>query len=165
MMDACSRFPWAKWRWDRRIVMCNESERKAAINGGHKCGRALFHLLKAYGIEKPSDVGGIPEGIVPECLCRVCIDIPYQNKIIDDTLWRELHCIGMIAAGASVLPDFSFGHEGMRLWVKTLLQKNSNVTKEEPCQRYIRKMVEVSGRLGKLTRAADKLRQQGTRPK
>jgi hypothetical protein len=139
--------------------MRNESERKAAINGADKCGRALFHLLKIYGIEKPSDIEDIPAGIVPDSLSKACIDIPYREKIIDHRLWKELQCIGMIAAGAFVLPDFSFGHEGIRMWVKTLFTENSGVAKEEPYRRYCQKMVEVSGRLRRLRNARGTPRQ------
>lgn len=130
--------------------MSKELERKAAINGGNKCGSALCHLLEKNGIEKPSDIAGIPEGIVPGYLCRLYIDIPYQRKIIDNTLWKELQCIGMIAAGASLLPDFSFDHEGIRPWIRTLFGKKSTAATVEPHQRYNKKIVQVSGRLRKL---------------
>jgi hypothetical protein len=130
--------------------MTKELERKAAINGGHKCGRALFHLLEKHGIEKPSDIPGIPEGIMTGYLDRLCIDIPYQREIIDNTLWKELQCIGMIAAGASLLPDFSFDHEGIHPWIRILFGKKSTAATVEPHQRYNKKIIEVSGRLRKL---------------
>lgn len=149
----CSEFPRHGF-W--RIGMSNELQRKAAITGGHKCGRALFHLLEKHGIEKPSDIDGIPDGIVPGDLSRLCIDIPYQRNIIDNTLWKELQCIGMIAAGASLLPDFSFDHEGIRLWIRILFGKKSTAATIEPHQRYNKKIVQVSGRLHTLKNAADK---------
>jgi hypothetical protein len=142
--------------------MSKESERKAAINGGHKCGRALFHLLEIHGIEKPSDIAGIPDGILPEHLGRLCIHIPYQKKIIDYSLWKELQCIGMIAAGAAILPDFSFDHEGIHPWIRTLFGKNSKVAKGESYQRYNKKIVEVSGRLRKLRDIAHTSRERST---
>jgi hypothetical protein len=62
----------------------------------------------------------------------------------------------MIAAGASLLPDFSFDHEGIRLWIRILFGKKSTAATIEPHQRYNKKIVQVSGRLHTLKNAADK---------
>lgn len=129
--------------------MCEKLDREAAINGGIKCGSALFHLLKEHGIEKPSDIPGTPDEIVPNRLGRFCIDFPYQKGIIDHNLWKELQCIGMIDAGAAILPDFSFDHPGIRPWIRILFERNRKESKVEP-QRYNKKIIEVTGRLQKL---------------
>lgn len=134
--------------------MSNETQRRAAINGGDKCGKLLSHLLRIRGIRKPSDVHRVPKEIVHEHLCRLCIDAAYQNKVIVQELWKELQCIGMIAAGASILHDFSFNHEGIRPWVKTLFQADRNASQEVTCSRYNKKIVGVSGLLRTLRGAA-----------
>ena len=129
--------------------MNTELEREAAINGGKKCGSALFHLLEKHGIKKLSDIPGTPNEIVPNRLGRFCIDFPYQKKIIDESLWKELQCIGMINAGAAILPDFSFDHEGVSAWIRILFERNRTESKVDPMQ-YNRKIIEVTGRLQKL---------------
>jgi hypothetical protein len=130
--------------------MSMELERKAAIDGGIKCGSALFHLLEKHGIKNLSEIHGTPDGIVPNRLGRFCIDFPFQNGIIDNSLWKELQCIGMIDAGAAILPDFSFDHEGVSLWIRILFERNGNESKVNH-KRYNKKIIEVTGRLRKLS--------------